>query len=115
MTYSTAANDQVTDAVTQNNLSVLGESPAVAIANQMLATSHSLAMLAANSVSDQSHSRTVQLSSIVQSINSLNTTAQSMSDMAEKISKLEKDFNEGLKNIGASIAKLLEKKTNPYS
>ena len=38
MASSTAVNDQVTDSVTQTNVKVVAESPAIALAGQMLST-----------------------------------------------------------------------------
>lgn len=49
----TAVNGQITDAVTQANLKVLGEAPAMALANLYQATAQALANAAHNAVSAQ--------------------------------------------------------------
>ena len=49
----TAVNGQITDAVTQANLKVLGEAPAMAMANLYQATAQALANAAHNAVSAQ--------------------------------------------------------------
>lgn len=48
MAYPTAVNNQITDAVTQANVQVLGSSPAVAMANLYQATAQALANAAHN-------------------------------------------------------------------
>lgn len=53
MAYPTAVNSQITDAVTQANLSVLGESPALALSNLYQATAHALANAAHNATHAQ--------------------------------------------------------------
>lgn len=49
----TAVNGQITDAVTQANLKVLGEAPAMALANLYQVTAQALANAAHNAVSAQ--------------------------------------------------------------
>ena len=53
MAFPTAVNSQVTDAVTQANVQVLGVAPAQALAMLEVALSHSLALAAANAVTQQ--------------------------------------------------------------
>lgn len=48
MAFPTAVNDQITDSVTQANLKVLGDAPAVALANLYQATAQALANAAHN-------------------------------------------------------------------
>jgi len=48
MAYPTNVNSQITDAVTQANLAVLGDSPVVALANLYQATAQALANAAHN-------------------------------------------------------------------
>lgn len=49
-------NPQITDAVTQSNVKVLGEAPAVALGNVYQAFAHSVAILMENSVNQQQQS-----------------------------------------------------------
>jgi hypothetical protein len=47
---STSVNSQVTDAITQTNVKVLGEAPAMAMGNLYQTIGNSVAMAAANAV-----------------------------------------------------------------
>lgn len=53
MAYPTAVNSQITDAVTQANISVVAQSPAVAMSTIYQAMAHSVAVLFANAVAQQ--------------------------------------------------------------
>jgi hypothetical protein len=53
MAVDTAVNSQITDAVTQVNVKVLGDGPAVAVANLYQATAQALANAAHNATSAQ--------------------------------------------------------------
>lgn len=51
----TSVNPQVTDAVTQSNVKVVGEAPAVAMGHVYQALSHSQGLMFENSVNAQMH------------------------------------------------------------
>lgn len=53
MAFPTSVNDQITDAVTQGNVSVLGDAPAVAMGNLYVAIAQALANAAQNATSAQ--------------------------------------------------------------
>ncbi len=53
MAYPTSLNSQITDAVTQANTKVLGDSPAVAMSNMYQATAQALGNAAHNATSAQ--------------------------------------------------------------
>lgn len=53
MAYPTAVNDQITDAVTQSNVALLGTSPAIAMGNLYQATAQALANAAHNATNAQ--------------------------------------------------------------
>ncbi len=53
MAFPTAVNDQITDAVTQTNVKVLAESPAMAMGSLYQAAAHSSGILMENAVSTQ--------------------------------------------------------------
>ncbi len=53
MAYPTAVNSQITDAVTQANVKVLGDAPAIALGNLYQATAQALANAAHNATSAQ--------------------------------------------------------------
>jgi len=56
MAFPTAVNDQITDAVTQANVNVLGDAPAVAVGNLYQATAQALANAAHNATNNQQQS-----------------------------------------------------------
>ncbi|QLE83673.1 MULTISPECIES: RebB family R body protein [Shewanella] len=53
MAFPTAVNSQITDSVTQANVQVLGEAPAVAMGNLFQATAQALANAAHNATAAQ--------------------------------------------------------------
>ena len=53
MAFPTSVNDQITDAVTQSNVKVLGDAPAMAMGNFFQATSQALGNAAHNTISAQ--------------------------------------------------------------
>ncbi|MDR1461754.1 MAG: RebB family R body protein [Azoarcus sp.] len=61
MAFPTAVNDQVTDAITQSNVKVIGESPAMALGNLYQAMAHSTGILFENAVSAQQQQNTLAL------------------------------------------------------
>jgi hypothetical protein len=56
MAFPTAVNDQITDSVTQSGVKVLGDAPAVAMANLYQATAQALANAAHNATNAQQQS-----------------------------------------------------------
>jgi hypothetical protein len=61
MAFPTALNDQVTDAVTQSNVKVIGEAPAMALGNLYQTMAHSTGILFENAVSAQQQQNTLAL------------------------------------------------------
>ncbi|MCJ2185355.1 RebB family R body protein [Novosphingobium beihaiensis] len=53
MAFPTAVNSQITDAVTQTNVEVLGDAPAQALGTLYQTMAHSLSLAAQNAVSAQ--------------------------------------------------------------
>jgi hypothetical protein len=53
MAYPTAVNDQITDAVTQSNVKILGDAPAYAMGALFQSLSHSTGILYENATSAQ--------------------------------------------------------------
>jgi hypothetical protein len=53
MAFPTAVNDQITDAVTQTNVKVLGDAPAQAMSSLYQATAQAMGIAAQNAVSQQ--------------------------------------------------------------
>jgi len=56
MAFPTAVNDQITDSVTQANVKVLGDAPAMAMGNLYQATAQALANAAHNAANAQQQS-----------------------------------------------------------
>ncbi|MBB1061517.1 RebB family R body protein [Marilutibacter spongiae] len=78
MAYPTAVNNQITDAVTQSNVKVVGESPAMAMASMYQTMAHSTGILFENAVSAQQQQNTLSQAAAnqgVMQIYSLDTTA----------------------------------------
>ncbi|OHX12592.1 RebB family R body protein [Chromobacterium sphagni] len=59
MANNTAVNSQITDAVTQSNVKVLGEAPAMAMGSLFQTASHSTGILFENAVSAQQQQNTL--------------------------------------------------------
>ncbi|NML32804.1 RebB family R body protein [Paraburkholderia antibiotica] len=78
MAFPTSVNDQVTDAVTQSNVKVVGEAPAMAMGSLYQTMAHSTGILFENSVSAQQQQNTLTQAATnqgVMQIYSLDTTA----------------------------------------
>lgn len=59
MAFPTAVNDQITDAVTQANVKVVGEAPAMAMGSIYQSMAHSTGILYQNAVSAQQQQNTL--------------------------------------------------------
>lgn len=59
MAFPTSVNSQITDAVTQVNVKVLGDAPAMALGMLYQAIATSLSLAAQNAVSAQQHMQTI--------------------------------------------------------
>ncbi len=64
-------NEQITDSVTQVNTKVVGETPAMAMGNLMMATSHALSNAAHNSTAAQQQGQITMHAATVQGVNAL--------------------------------------------
>lgn len=87
MAFPTSVNDQVTDAITQSNVKVLGESPAVAMSNLYQTMAHSTGLAFENAVSSQNQQAVLAQSATVQGvmqIYSLDATAAPVAPAADK-------------------------------
>lgn len=73
MAFPTAVNNQITDSVTQVNTKVLGDSPAVATGNFMLATSQALSNAAHNATSAQQNNGITTQAALVTGLNTMFT------------------------------------------
>ncbi len=59
MAFPTSVNDQITDAVTQANVKVLGDAPAQALGTLYQSIAQSIALSAQNAVSAQQNANTL--------------------------------------------------------
>ncbi|WOB50178.1 RebB family R body protein [Xanthomonas hydrangeae] len=78
MAFPTAVSDQITDAVTQTNVKVIGEAPAMAMGTIYQSMAHSNGILFANAVAAQQQQNTLAQSATnqgVMQIYSLDITA----------------------------------------
>jgi hypothetical protein len=71
MAYPTAVNSQITDAVTQANVKVLGDAPAVALGNLYVATSQALSNAAHNATTGQQQTGVTSAAATVQGVSTL--------------------------------------------
>ncbi|GHU11701.1 RebB protein [Betaproteobacteria bacterium] len=59
MAYPTSVNNQVTDAVTQSNVKVIGEAPAIAVGSLFQTMAHSTGVLFENATAAQQQQNTL--------------------------------------------------------
>ncbi|AWB67496.1 glycerol-3-phosphate dehydrogenase subunit C [Saccharobesus litoralis] len=64
-------NEQITDSVTQTNTKVIAETPAMAMGNLLMATSHALSIAAHNATAAQQQGQIAMQAATVQGVNSL--------------------------------------------
>lgn len=85
MAFPTAVNNQITDSVTQANVKVLGDAPAIAMANLYQATAQALANAAHNAtMAQQQMNMTAQAATVmgVATLYSINTGSTGKATMA---------------------------------
>lgn len=73
MAYPTSVNSQITDSVTQANTKVLGDNPAIAMGNLMIATSQALSNAAHNATTLQQQAGISMQASTIQGVSTLYT------------------------------------------
>ena len=71
-------NEQVTDSVTQVNTKVVGETPAMAMGNLLMSTSHALSNAAHNATAAQQQAQITMQAATVQGVNSLMSIGSSV-------------------------------------
>lgn len=84
MAFPTSVNSQITDAVTQSNVKVLGEAPALAMGNLYQATAQALANAAHNATTAQQQSNVTAQAATTQGVAllySLDTASTGMATM----------------------------------
>jgi len=84
MAFPTSVNDQITDSVTQANVTVLGDAPAVALGNLFVATAQAMSNAAHNATNAQQQSYVTSQAATtmgVAMLDSLDTGAQATHDI----------------------------------
>jgi len=71
MAFPTAVNSQITDSITQVNTKVLGDAPAVATGNLMMATSQALSNAAHNATTGQQNTGVTAQAALTQGVSTL--------------------------------------------
>lgn len=71
MAFPTAVNDQITDSVTQSDVSVVSSAPATAMGNLYQTSAHSLGLAMQNAVSNQQQSNTVASAAVTTGVATL--------------------------------------------
>lgn len=71
MAYPTSVNNQITDSITQANTKVIGDAPAMSLANLFIATSQALSNAAHNATSAQQQTGITMLASTTQGVATL--------------------------------------------
>lgn len=76
MAFPTSVNDQITDAVTQSNVKVVAEAPAIAAASLYQTVSHSSGILMENAVAAQQAGTTLMQTVMTVAVKKLLTTGE---------------------------------------
>ena len=71
MAIPTPVNGQITDAITQSNITVLGDSPAQAMSAIYQSTAHSLGLAMENAVANQQAANTVATAVVTRCVDAL--------------------------------------------
>lgn len=88
MALDTAVNSQITDSVTQSNVKVLAESPALSLSNLYQVVSQSLGLSAQNAVFAQQHSNMTHQAITTQGVNLIySIDTEAVGDVTAKISQ----------------------------
>lgn len=82
MAAPTAVNDQITDAITQTNVKVLGEAPAQAMSNIYQAVAHSTGILYENAVAAQQQQNAAAQSATTQGVTEIYSVDTASTGMA---------------------------------
>jgi hypothetical protein len=84
MAYPTAVNNQITDSVTQANVKVLGDAPAVALGNLYQATAQALANAAHNATTAQQQNNVTAQATTVMGVATLYSIDTASTGIATK-------------------------------
>ena len=105
MAEPTNVNGAITDAVTQANVKVLADSPAMSLSNLYQTVSQSLSLSVQNAVTMQQQSNIVHQATTTQGVNLLYTVGTAATVMATD-ETLQSDTSENLVNLLGTILAL---------
>ena len=105
MAEPTNVNGAITDAVTQANVKVLADSPAMSLSNLYQTVSQSLSLSVQNAVTMQQQSNIVHQVTTTQGVNLLYTVGTAATAMATE-ETLQSDTSENLVNMLGSVLAL---------
>lgn len=71
MAFPTSLNSQITDAVTQSNVKVIGEAPAIALASLYQAIAHAAGIAGENLVTQQQNANNLSQALVTRCVQSL--------------------------------------------
>jgi len=91
MAFPTAVNDQITDSVTQANVKVTGEAPAMALASLYQSMAQSLGIAFANAVSGQQQAAILAQAATTQGVMQLYSGRGAPAPSAESVSAAADD------------------------
>ena len=90
MALETALNSQITDAVTQANVKILGDAPALSLGNLYQMVSQSLGLAAQNAVMAQQQSNIIHQAATTQGVNLIYAVdTEAVADATEKVSRAD--------------------------
>jgi hypothetical protein len=90
MALPTPVNSQITDAVTQANVKVMADSPALALSNLYQIVSQSLGLSAQNAVMSQQQSNIIHQAATTQGVNLIYAVdTEAVADATEKVSRAD--------------------------
>ena len=112
MASPTAVNDQVTDSVTQTSVTVMAESPAIALSSQILSNCQAHALMAYNAVYAQQNAQILGLSSLADHIIPIPDSSRA-GNLSSPLSEGLSSLNNTLQSIERGL--LMVSKGNRYS
>ena len=90
MALPTPVNSQITDAVTQANVKVMADAPALALSNLYQMVSQSLGLSAQNAVMSQQQSNIIHQAATTQGVNLIYAVdTEAVADATEKVSRAD--------------------------
>ena len=110
MTQTATVNGQITDAVTQVNVKVLAESPAMSLSNLYQTISQSLSLSAQNAVTSQQQTNIVHQATTTQGVSLLYSVDTSA--LVEASGEIFRATSQNIATNAAGIAEILSAATS---